>query len=258
LLLVHLFGHSADMDAFASLCSERGITLVEDAAQSIGATWLGRRLGSLGRAGILSFYPTKNLSALGNAGALLTGDSELATRARMLASHGQSPDGRFTEAGFNSHLDELQAAFLRAKLAHLDIELARRRAIAARYDAELPFPPHPSPPIPIRPAPGCVSSYHQYAVRTSRRDALRRFLAEQGIGTGDYYRTPLHREPALAGRSRFTDLTETELACRETLTLPVRPSLSDDDVAAVVAGVQAFFAPRRPRPACPEPEPAAA
>jgi dTDP-3-amino-3,4,6-trideoxy-alpha-D-glucose transaminase len=235
-LLVHVFGHCADLDAVTGVCSRHAIPLVEDAAQSIGATWRGRMLGSIGVAGTLSFYPTKNLSALGNGGAILTSDEELASAVHSLQNHGRDEQGRYSRIGCNSHLDELQAAFLRVKLAHLESELALRRAIAARYDAELP-----AELARVRGADGCVSNYHQYGVRTARRDALRSHLAAAGIGTGDYYSTPLYDEPALAPYRPTAPLPVTEQACRETLTLPVRPSLSEKEQAAVTAAVCDYF-----------------
>lgn len=240
-LLVHVFGHCADMDRFADLCSRNRLALIEDAAQAIGATWKGRRLGSIGACGTLSFYPTKNLSALGNAGAVLTSDPALAANVRSLQNHGKDAAGRYTRIGCNSGLDELQAAFLRIKLARLDAELARRREIAARYDAELPEPVRR-----VTGAEGCQSNYHQYAVRTDRRDALRQFLVEQGIETGVYYQTPLHREPVFAPAGDLSALDqrlpEAERACSEVLALPVRPSLTNEKQTAVVESIRRFFA----------------
>jgi dTDP-4-amino-4,6-dideoxygalactose transaminase len=240
-LLVHVFGHCADMDRFTDLCGWNKLALVEDAAQAIGSTWKGRRLGSIGACGTLSFYPTKNLGALGNAGAVLTSDLALAANIRSLQNHGKDSSGRYTRFGCNSSLDELQAAFLRIKLARLDAELARRREIAARYDAELPESVRR-----VAGAEGCQSNYHQYAIRTDRRDALRQFLVEQGIETGAYYSTPLHREPAFAPTGDFSapglHLLEAERACSEVLTLPVRPSLTNEKQTAVVESIRRFFA----------------
>jgi dTDP-4-amino-4,6-dideoxygalactose transaminase len=244
-LLVHVFGHCADMDRFTALCTRHRLALVEDAAQAIGATWQGRNLGRFGKVGTFSFYPTKNLSALGNGGAVLTDDATIARTVASLQDHGAGAGGH-RAVGWNSRLDELQAAFLRIKLLRLDKELARRRQIAARYDAELPqelFRVHgPS---------GCVSNYHQYGLRTGRRDELRAFLAAEGIETGDYYRVPVHREPAFLKTSRVrrpgSALPETEQACQEVLTLPVRPSLTNEQQTAVIAAVRRFFA-RRPTP----------
>ena len=237
MLLVHVFGHCANVECFQSLCEDNNIALVEDAAQAIGATWNGRKLGSLGAAGTFSFYPTKNLSALGDAGAVVTSNEKLADMLRQLRSHGRDATGRHACLGYNSHMDELQAAFLHIKLGRLDAELARRRELAARYDAELP--PEAGR---ARGVDGCLSNYHQYAIRTDRRDALKPFLFEQGIGTGDYYPVPAHIEPAAAAIGSSAPLPETERACKEVLTLPTRPSLTDEQQKTVVDAVRRFFA----------------
>ena len=236
ILLVHIFGHCTNAECFQSLCEDNNIALVEDAAQAIGATWNGRKLGSLGRAGTFSFNPTQNLSALGDAGAVVTSDEKLADSLRQLRSHGRDATGRYICLGHNSHMDELQAAFLHIKLGRLDAELARRRELAARYDADLPPEARR-----VHGAEGCVSNCHQYTIRTDRRDALRQSLFEQGIGTGDYYPVPAHREPAAAavGAAR---LPETELACKEVVTLPIRPSLTDEQQKTVIDAVRRFFA----------------
>ena len=236
-LLVHVFGHCANIECFQSLCEDNSIRLVEDAAQSIGSTWNGRPLGSFGAAGTFSFYPTKNLSALGDAGAVVTSDEKLADMLRQLRSHGRDAIGRHACLGYNSHMDELQAAFLSVKLGRLDAELARRRELAARYDKGLP--PEAGR---VHGADGCVSNYHQYAIRTDRRDALRQFLAEQGIGTGDYYPVPAYREPAAATTGAFAPLPETERACMEVMTLPIRPSLTDAQQESVIGAVRRFLA----------------
>jgi dTDP-4-amino-4,6-dideoxygalactose transaminase len=237
ILLVDVFGHCANVECFQSLCEDNSIALVEDAAQAIGATWNGRKLGSFGAAGTFSFYPTKNLSALGDAGAVVTSDEKLADALRQLRSHGRDASGRHACLGYNSHMDELQAAFLHIKLGRLDAELARRRELAARYDAELPPQARR-----VHGAEGCVSNYHQYAIRTDRRDAIREFLLEQGIGSGDYYPLPAHREPAAATIGAAPSLPETERACKEVLTLPIRPSLTDEQQKTIVDAVRRFFA----------------
>jgi len=236
-LLVHVFGHCADVERLRSLCGDNNIALVEDAAQAIGAEWNDRKLGSFGLAGTFSFYPTKNLSALGDAGAVVTSDEKLAESLRQLRSHGRDATGRHSHLGTNSHLDELQAAFLRLKLEKLDAEMARRRELASRYNAGLPHDVRM-----VGGTEGCLSSYHQYAIRTDRRDALRQFLLEQGIGAGDYYAVPAHSEPAAASAGPFPSMPETELACKEVLTLPVRPSLTDEQQKTIVEAIRRFFA----------------
>ncbi len=255
-LLVHVFGHCADLDQFRELRAKRRLALVEDAAQAIGATWQGKRLGSLGDVGTFSFYPTKNLSTLGNAGAVVTQSEKIADKVRSLQNHGiegevrsqeptansqngRNPSPRHVRIGWNSRMDELQAAFLRVKLAGLENENERRRQIAARYDAELPHELRR-----VQGTAGCVSNYHQYAVRTEQRDELRTYLTEHGIGTGDYYGMPVYQEPAFAKENvncPSVVLSETETACREVLTLPVRPSLTDEEQTAVIKAVRRFF-----------------
>jgi dTDP-4-amino-4,6-dideoxygalactose transaminase len=237
MLLVHVFGHCTNVECFQSLCEDNNLVLVEDAAQAIGAIWNGRKLGSLGRAGTFSFYPTKNLSALGDAGAVVTSDEKLADSLRQLRSHGRDVTGRHVCLGYNSHMDELQAAFLHVKLGRLDAELARRRELAARYDAELPPEARR-----VHGVDGCVSNYHQYAIRTDRRDALRQCLLDQGIGTGDYYPVSARSEPAAAKLGQSPPLPETGRACKEVVTLPIRPSLTDEQQKTVIDAVRRFFA----------------
>jgi dTDP-4-amino-4,6-dideoxygalactose transaminase len=244
-MLVHVFGHCANVERFQSLCENNNIALIEDAAQAIGATWNDRKLGSFGAAGTFSFYPTKNLSALGDAGAVVTSDEKLTDTLRQLRSHGRDATGRHACLGYNSHMDDLQAAILNIKLVHLDAELARRRELATRYNEELP--PEAGR---VRGADGCLPNYHQYAIRTDRRDALRQFLLEQGIGTGDYYPVPAYREPAVEARDTIrihggfghVPLPETERACKEVVTLPIRPSLTDAQQTSVIEAVRRFFA----------------
>jgi len=234
-LLVHVFGHCADLDRFTDFCSSRGLALVEDAAQAIGSTWRGRRLGTLGRAATFSFYPTKNLGAAGDGGAVVTDDPDVAARVRSLRCHGVGPGGRHFSPGLNSRLDEVQAAALRLGLGRLDGENARRRELAGRYDAALSglcrLP---------RGAAGSVSNFHQYAILTPRRDGLAAWLAGRGIGTARYYDTPVHLEPAF--RHLGLSLPVTEQAAREVLNLPIRPSLTDEEQARVSSSVGEFLA----------------
>lgn len=236
-MLVHVFGHCGNVECLQALCEDKNVALVEDAAPAIGATWNGHKLGSFGRAGTVSFHPTKNLSALGDGGAVVTSDDKLADSLRQLRSHGRDTTGRHVCLGYDSHLDELQAAFLYIKLGRLDAELTRRRELAARYDADLP--PEAGR---VHGTNGCVSNYYQYAIRSERRDALRQFLLEQGIGAGDYYPTPAHMEPAASVLGPFPPLPETERACKEVVTLPIRPSLTDEQQKTVVDAVRRFFA----------------
>jgi dTDP-4-amino-4,6-dideoxygalactose transaminase len=236
-LAVHVFGHCCDMDEMVDHCASRGLRLVEDAAQAFGSAWRGRPLGLLGDAGTFSFYPTKNLAGLGNGGAAVARDAQTARTIRSLADHGADQDGRHVRIGYNSRPDEFQAAFLRTSLARFGTAARRRRAIATRYDAGLP-----ASLIRVHGATGSDSNYHQYAILTPEATRLAQHLGSLGIGTGDYYRTPLHREPAIATACRHSGLPDTELACANVLGLPVRPSLTDEEQTAVIAAVCRFFA----------------
>uniref|UniRef100_A0A7C4CBX5 DegT/DnrJ/EryC1/StrS family aminotransferase n=1 Tax=candidate division WOR-3 bacterium TaxID=2052148 RepID=A0A7C4CBX5_UNCW3 len=233
-VLVHIFGHCTDIDRIQAVCRRHNLLLIEDACQAVGATWQGRRLGTFGIASCFSFYPTKNLACLGDGGAIATGDGRLAQRLRELRVHGRGSSG-YVRPGYNSRLDELQAAFLRHCLPELEAANSRRQALAVRYDVELPRQLRR-----VRGAAGCSSSYHQYAVLTPDRDRLREHLAERGVETGVYYATPLHREPALAGRVKQS-LPQAEVACREVLSLPIRPSLTDEEQTYIISSVAEFF-----------------
>jgi dTDP-4-amino-4,6-dideoxygalactose transaminase len=235
LLPVHLYGLPADLEGLGALAARHGLALIEDAAQAIGAERGGRRAGSAGLAGCLSFYPTKNLGAYGDAGMVVTNDTALAGRIRQLRNHGGQGRYRHEEVGFNSRLDELQAAVLRVKLRHLDRWTARRRQIAAAYTTGLAGTPLT---LPAEPA-GCRHVYHQYAVRTPGRDRLHEALNASGIRTMIYYPVPLHRQAAYAPLG-YGDgsLPESERAAREVLSLPCYPQMTDAQVAHVIAAVR--------------------
>lgn len=242
ILGVHLYGRPFDADRLGALCRRRGLWLVEDAAQAQGASWRGRKAGTLGALAAWSFYPTKNLACFGDGGAVTGPDAALLARVRRLANHGQEGRYHHVEVGTNSRLDSLQAAVLNCRLPRLDADNARRRAIAGRYRealagiGDLSFPADPE----TEPASECV--YHQAAVRTARRDALRDHLAAAGIGTSIHYPSPIHRQPALAGIvDPAAALPHAEAAARELLCLPVFPELTEAEVEAVCAGVRAFF-----------------
>jgi dTDP-4-amino-4,6-dideoxygalactose transaminase len=240
LIAVHLYGGVADLDGLAALARESGLTLVEDCAQSHGAEWRGRRTGSFGAAAAFSFYPTKNLGACGDGGAVVTADAELAARLRELRQYGWRRRDVSEREGWNSRLDELQAAILSAKLPGLDGENARRRRIAERYDAALDG-------LPVRrlaARPGSLPARHLYPIRTpaGRRDALREHLARRGVETGIHYPVPLHLQPAYAFLGyRAGDFPIAEEACATELSLPIHSGLSDADVDDVAAGVHSFF-----------------
>lgn len=232
IIAVHLYGHPAEMAAITELARRFDLRVVEDCAQAHGAKIGDRRVGSIGDVAAFSFYPTKNLGALGDGGAVVTNDAQLADRLRLLREYGWRERYVSEIAGMNSRLDELQAALLRVKLEYLDAENERRRQIAAAYDEKLAATSLQLPTV-----SGDVSHvYHQYVVRSSERDSLKNRLREQGIGTLIHYPVPVHRQPAykhLVGVA----LPETELAAREVLSLPMFPQLTDEQVAQVIAAL---------------------
>jgi dTDP-4-amino-4,6-dideoxygalactose transaminase len=219
--------------------------MLEDAAQAVGARRDGRAAGAFGEAGCFSFYPTKNLGALGDAGMLVTNDAALATRVRRDRHHGQVDRYYHESLGICSRLDAVQAAVLGVKLGHLDGWNARRRAIATTYGEKLRavgVAGRPGAPIAL-PAPGGPEHvWHQYVVRAERRDALRDHLASVGIGAMVYYPVPLHRQaPLVSSVLTPVPLDETERATREVLALPIYPELGAAAVDAVVEGIRTFY-----------------
>lgn len=245
LVPVHLFGRVAPLAALRTLAERYGLWMVEDAAQAVGARQAGLHPGAGGRAACLSFYPTKNLGALGDAGMVLTPDAELAARIRQDRHQGQSAPYVHASLGLCSRLDALQAAALAVKLAHLDDWNARRRAVAERYSALFTaagLAGRPGAPLVLPWPAGTAHVFHQYVVRVRERDELQIHLASAGIGTGVYYPAPLHLQPALAHLGlRAGAFPEAERAAREVLALPVYPELSASQIEAVVEGVASFF-----------------
>ena len=235
---VHLYGHPADMRAIVDLAKRHGLFVVEDCAQAHGAAVGPNKAGTWGDIACFSFYPTKNLGALGDAGAIVTDNLEWAARARALRQYGWRQRYISDLAGMNTRLDEIQAAILRAKLPHLDRENARRREIAARYDAALGSTPLALPRV----AQDVTHVYHQYTVRTPYRDELADFLAKGGIGAAILYPFPVHVQAAYRERllAAPAGLPESERACRELLCLPVHPQLTDSQVAEVGERVVAW------------------
>lgn len=238
---VHLFGQPADMDPILEIAARRGLHVVEDNAQAIGATYRGRTAGYLGAIGCLSFFPSKNLGAYGDAGAVLTRDEALYERMKMIASHGSRRKYYNEVVGVNSRLDTLQAAILRVKLRHLDAYTAARQAAAERYDAL--FAGSPLVTTPYR-SPDATHVFHQYTLRVNpavpgARDGLAAALKNAGIPHAVYYPVPLHQLPVFAGTARQGDLTETERAAAEVLSLPMHTELTADEqafIADVVLG----------------------
>jgi dTDP-4-amino-4,6-dideoxygalactose transaminase len=249
---VHLYGQCADMDAFTALAQKFGVTIIEDAAQAFGANWRGKKSGSLGRAGAFSFYPTKNLSAYGDGGAVSTDDEELAAHVRRLRNHGSRQRYYHEEIGWNSRLDALQAAVLRIKLQHIDRWNQQRREVAAKYDALFgdsglvksgALSVDAQAPIGLlQTRADAFHIYHQYVVRAFRRDELRAFLTSHGIGTEIYYPVPLHLQQSFAYLGyKPGDLPISEDAAKESLALPIFPELRDDEQQRVVAGIAEFY-----------------
>jgi dTDP-4-amino-4,6-dideoxygalactose transaminase len=233
ILAVHLFGRPAPIAAL-----QQGTPVLEDAAQAFGAGADGARAGSLGQAATFSFYPTKNLFGVGDGGLIATSDETLAERVRLLRFHGSRDKERFDAIGYNSRLDELQAAVLRVFLPYVDRWNADRREAAARYEAlglgelcELPVD-----------EPGHV--YHVYCVRTPDRDRIVAALREREIACATYYSTPLHRQPALGPLASSDNLPETERAAQETVALPLWPGITSDQQEQVVEGVRSALAVR--------------
>jgi dTDP-4-amino-4,6-dideoxygalactose transaminase len=235
LLPVHLYGHPADLDPLLELARRHGIPLVEDACQAHGARYKGRPVGALSGIGALSFYPTKNLGALGDGGAVLVDDPERAARLRRLRNGGQSDRYRHVEPGINSRLDEMQAAILRVKLRHLPAWTERRRALAALYGRELAGSSLGLP----EEQPYARAVYHLYVVRHPWRDALMTALRERGIATLVHYPIPLHLQPAFASLDgRSGDFPVAERAASEILSLPLYPEMSDEQARSVAAAVR--------------------
>jgi dTDP-3-amino-3,4,6-trideoxy-alpha-D-glucose transaminase len=236
LMPVHLYGQPADMPALDAVARRHNLAMIEDACQAHLATCAGRPVGAWSAVAAFSFYPTKNLGALGDAGAVTTSDQALAARLRRLRNGGQSDKYRHEEFGVNSRLDEMQAAILSARLAFLSEWTAARRAIAATYRERLAGALVEVPPECDR---GHV--YHLFPVLTERRDAFQAFLAGRGIGTLVHYPIALHRQPAFAALPSAGGLCEVaERVAREVVSLPLHPTLSEADSAAVVEAVCAF------------------
>jgi dTDP-4-amino-4,6-dideoxygalactose transaminase len=252
ILPVHLYGQCADMDAFDRIAHEFGIAVVEDAAQAIGAEWSGRGAGSLGVTAAFSFYPTKNLSAYGDAGIVTTMHPEMAERMRRLRNHGSPRRYYHDEFGWNGRIDAIQAAVLRVKLAHIANWNESRRQHAATYDqlfadsglvSKHSASSQGSTPVrPLSRSPQAKHVFHQYVIRAQRRDDLRRFLAERKIGSEIYYPLPLHLQPVFSYLGlKAGDLPVSELAASEVLALPMFPELTDAEIHRVVECISDFY-----------------
>ena len=237
LLVVHLYGLPVDLRPLLALARERRLIVIEDCSHAHGATLDGRRVGSFGVASAFSLGVVKNLAAYGDAGIVATDDGEVAERVRLLGNHGQAKKNEHAVYGANSRLDELQAAMLRVKLRMLDARNRRRVEIASYYTERLHQLVVTPPEVPSR-----TAVYHQYVVRTPRRDALRAYLAERDIETGIHYPVPIHRQPAwLRTFGEGPALPRAERAARQILSLPVHPDLTDEEVERVADAESSFF-----------------
>jgi dTDP-4-amino-4,6-dideoxygalactose transaminase len=236
IIAVHLYGQPADMDSINDVAQRYGIVVIEDAAQAHGARYKGRRAGSLGRAAAFSFYPSKNLGALGDAGAITTSDRDLFDRLRALRNYASRENHRNVRAGFNARLDELQASFLRIELSSLEEDNSRRRRLAARLMKELSTAPLILPHVPDWAEP----AWHLFVVRHSERDRLKKQLDAIGIETLLHYPVPPHRQGAYAGTPvAALALHLSEKIHREVISLPLHPSMSDPDLGRVIDAVRA-------------------
>lgn len=246
IMAVHLFSQLAPMVELAEVAERHGLLLLEDSAEGIGMWQGGVHAGLFGTAGVLSFFPTKTLGALGDAGAVLTNDDEVAARVRRLRCHGQATDGsyEFQDIGYNSRCDEIEAAILVTRLAHLDEDIERRRVLAERYTqrlgdvVETPY---------LAPAKGDGGlTFYVYLIETDRRDELVEFLAAHGVGTEVYYPRPMPHQPALAHLPRHP-IPVAEAAAQRSVGLPLYPDLTVEQVDHVAELIRDFHDPRRAR-----------
>jgi dTDP-4-amino-4,6-dideoxygalactose transaminase len=234
---VHLYGQPADLDPIMEIAEKYGLCVIEDCAQAPGGTYKGKRVGSYGDLACFSFYPTKNLGALGDGGMVVTDQPELARQVGLLREYGWAERSISHIAGVNSRLDEVQAAILRVKLPYLDQDNSARARIASIYRAGL----SDCDVILPKSRPETSHVYHLYVVRTACRDALKQHFKDNGIAALIHYPVPVHLQPAYQGRLLgSSELPETERAAREVLSLPIYPELTEDDQEAVIAAVKTF------------------
>lgn len=236
IVVVHLYGHPADMNAFLELGREHNLKIIEDCAQATGALYHGRKVGTMGDAGCFSFFPSKNLGGAGDGGMVLTAHPEIDERLRCLRGHGSRRKYYHDELGTNSRLDEIQAAVLRVKLKHLARWNEKRRAVAAVYTEKLAGVVN-TPVV----AANCQHVYHQYTIKTSRRDQMMQFLNSHGVGAIVYYPRALHQQQVYRHlNTRGADLPVTERIQDEVLSLPMYPELTAAQIEQVVGAVKAF------------------
>jgi dTDP-4-amino-4,6-dideoxygalactose transaminase len=239
IVAVHLYGRPADLDAIQVIAKRHRLTLIEDCAQAAGARYRGRRVGSIGDVGCFSFYPTKNLGAIGDGGMVITADAAIAARVRMLQQYGWNEARETDGIGVNSRLDSLQAAILDAKLPHLEAGNARRAAIAARYADGLSGLPLAIPAT----GEGDTHVYHLYVIACAERNNLIEHLRHHDIGCGIHYPVPIHLQKAYAERVRVAEdgLGATEHLARRIVSLPIYPELGDAEVEMVIAAIRDFY-----------------
>lgn len=232
---VHLYGQPVRLPEICAIANKAGIPVIEDCAQAHGASYAGRYIGTWGRLAAFSFYPTKNLGGLGDGGAIVTGDKKLVNRLQSLREYGWVQRAVSTALGWNSRLDELQAAILRVSLRHLTDGNHRRQAIAAAYTSALAGTDITTPPVYVDRA----SVYHQYVIRHRQRDQFRANLAQHAVGTSVHYPVPVHLQDPYRSYGRgLGSLPVTEQAANEVLSLPVYPELSDHQVATVIQAIR--------------------
>lgn len=238
IIAVHLYGLSADMDPILNFARQKNLRVIEDSAQAISATYRGRSTGSMGDAACLSFYPTKNLGAYGDAGMIVTNSTELAERLRMLRNHGQDTKYVSNEPGWNSRLDEMQAAVLRVKLRHLTDWQRKRQEHAAAYSKLLLGIPGVAPPFVPE---NYEHVFNQYTIRVEQRNALQKALQTRNIGTAVYYPVPLHLQPLYSFLGHEAgDFPHAEHAAREVISLPMYPELGPEQITRVAEAVAEF------------------
>ena len=232
---VHLFGHPADMAPLLDLAAQHNLSVIEDNAQAFGAEYRGQKTGSLGDAGCLSFFPTKNLGGLGDGGMITTNEPEVARRVQILRNHGCKNKSLPVEIGYNSRLDEIQAAILLVKLPYVDEWNNQRRMMAKRYTQELSGLGLEFPDV----RPGCLHAYHMYVIRVGNRAEVQRHLQEAGIGSAIYYPQPLHLTEACSFyRHAENDFPHAEKASQETLALPLYPGMTKEELNQVICRLQ--------------------
>ncbi len=239
ILPVHIFGQMCDMDKILELKEKYNLSVVEDACQAIGAVYRGKKAGSIGDTGCFSFFPTKNLGAFGDGGMIVTSDEKIKDKILMLRNHGSKKKYYHEELGYNSRLDEIQAAILRVKLRYLDSYIKRRQEIASLYNNLLSDVPYVKTP---RIKEGHIHTFHQYVIRAERRDELQRYLSDNGIGSTVYYPLPLHLQKVynILGY-KLGDFPEAERASKDVLALPMWPELKDEEVRKVVEVIKSFY-----------------